>query len=56
MRRRLYFLLPDLPSAAQVVEDLSLARVEARHIPVLARRGTDIGDLPEASVFQKDPG
>jgi hypothetical protein len=49
----LYFLLPDLPSATQVVEDLLLARVEARHIHVLARRGIDIGDLPEASVFQK---
>lgn len=53
MRRRLYFLLPDLASARQSVEDLLLARVEARHIHVLARRGADLGDLPEASVFQK---
>lgn len=43
MRRRLYFLLPDLPSATQVVEDLLLARVEARHIHVLARRGSSTG-------------
>ena len=53
MRRRLYFVLPDLPSARQVVEELLLARIEAAHIHVLARRGTDLGDLPEASVFQK---
>ena len=53
MRRRLYFLLPDLGSAKQSVEDLLLARVEARHIHVLGRRGADLGDLPEASVFQK---
>jgi len=53
MRRRLYFLLPDLASAKQSVEDVLLARVEAKHIHVLGRRGADLGDLPEASVFQK---
>jgi uncharacterized membrane protein YeaQ/YmgE (transglycosylase-associated protein family) len=53
MRRRLYFLLPDLPSARQVVDEMLLARIEARRIHVLARRGTDLGDLPEASIFQK---
>jgi hypothetical protein len=53
MRRRLYFLLPDLGSARQVVDEILLARIEARRIHVLARRGMDIGDLPEASVFQK---
>jgi hypothetical protein len=53
MRRRLYFLLPDLASARQTVDDLLLARIEAGHIHVLGRRGMDLGDLPEASVFQK---
>ncbi|HYL19286.1 MAG TPA: DUF1269 domain-containing protein [Burkholderiales bacterium] len=53
MRRRLYFLLPDLKSARQVVNELLLARIEARRIHVLAQRGTDLEDLPEASVFQK---
>lgn len=53
MRRRLYFLLPDLPCARQIVDDLLLARIEARHMHVLARRGTELGDLPEASVLQK---
>jgi hypothetical protein len=53
MRRRLYFLLPDLASAHQVMDDLLLARIEARRIHVLARRGTDLEDIPEASVLQK---
>ena len=53
MRRRLYFLLPDLPAAKQVVDDLLLARIEIRHMHVLARRGTELEDLPEANVFQK---
>jgi hypothetical protein len=53
MRRRLYFLLPDVPSTRQVVDELLLARIEARHIHVLARRGTDLEDIPEANVLQK---
>lgn len=53
MRRRLYFLLPDLQSARRTVNELLLARIEARHIHVLAQRGMDLEDLPEASVFQK---
>ncbi len=53
MRRRLYFMLPNVHSAKQVVDDLLLARIEARHIHVLAPRGAEIGDLPEATVFQK---
>jgi hypothetical protein len=53
MRRRLYFVVPDQRSARTVVDDLLLARVESRHVHILARRGTDLQDLPEASVFQK---
>jgi hypothetical protein len=53
MRRRLYFLLPDVESAERTADDLLLARVEHRHMHVLARRGTDLGSLHEASVLQK---
>ena len=53
MRRRLYFMLPHVHSAKQVVDDLLLARIEARHIHVLAPRDAEIGDLPEATLFQK---
>jgi hypothetical protein len=53
MRRRLYFLLPTVASARQTVEDLLLARVEDRHMHVLARRGTNLGELHEANALQK---
>ena len=53
MRRRLYFLLPDVPSAKRTADDLLLARVEDRHMHFLARRGTDLGELHEASYALK---
>jgi hypothetical protein len=53
MRRRLYFLLPDLRSATQTANDLLLARVEDRHMHFLAKRGTSLGGLHEASFLQK---
>jgi hypothetical protein len=52
MRRRLYFLLPDLPSARKTMDDLLLARIEERHIHFLARPGTPMEDLHEANVLQ----
>jgi len=36
-----------------IVDDLLHARVEERHMHVLARRGTRLEDLPEATVMQK---
>jgi hypothetical protein len=53
MRRRLYFLLPDVESARRTADDLLLARVEDRHMHFLARRGTDLGELREASFLHK---
>jgi hypothetical protein len=53
MLRRIYFLVPDVTTAERIVDDLLLARVEARHLHVLAKRGTPLGDLPEASLLQK---
>jgi hypothetical protein len=53
MRRRLYFLVPDLSSARQVVDDLLLARIEARRIHVLGRRDMPLDELPKANVLQK---
>lgn len=53
MRRRLYFLLPDLESARRTANDLLLARIEDRHMHFLAKRGTDLGELHEASYLQK---
>ena len=53
MRRRLYFIMPDLPSARKMLDDLLLARIEERHIHVLARRGTSMEGLHEANHLQK---
>jgi hypothetical protein len=53
MRRRLYFLLPDIDSARRTADDLLLARVEDRHMRFLAKRGTDLGELHEAGYFDK---
>jgi hypothetical protein len=53
MRRRLYFLLPDLGSAIRTANDLLLARVEDRCMHFLARRGTSLGKLREATYLQK---
>jgi len=53
MRRRLYFLLPDNTRARQVVDELLLARIEERHIHVLAKEGTPLEQLPEATLMQK---
>ena len=55
MKRRLYFLLPDVASATRTANDLLLARVEDRRMHFLARRGTDLGELHEAGyAFKTD--
>jgi len=53
MRRRLYFLLPDVESAKRTADDLLLARIEDRHMHFLAKRGTDLGELHEADYLLK---
>ena len=53
MRRRMYFLLPDVKRARTVYKELLLARIDAKHIHVLAKEGTPLRDLPEATVLQK---
>ena len=53
MRRRLYFVLPDVESARAMLNEMLLARIECRHIHFLAQRHTLPPDLPEATVLQK---
>src|SRR5687768_15115637 len=53
MRRRLYFLLPDVESAKRTADDLLLARVDDRHMRFLARRGTALHPLHEAGYLDK---
>ena len=53
MRRRLYFVLPDITSAYKTANDLLLARIENKYMRFLAKRGTDLGILHEAGPLQK---
>jgi hypothetical protein len=53
MRRRLYFLLPDVESARRTADDLLLARVDDRHMRFLSRRGTALEPLHEAGYLDK---
>lgn len=52
MKRRLYFLLPNLDSARAIHEELLLARVEERRMHFLARPDLDLEDLPRANILQ----
>jgi len=53
MRRRLYFLIPDVKTAKAVFNKLLLARIEQQHVFFLAREGMSLSDLPEATMLQK---
>jgi hypothetical protein len=53
--RRLYFLLPDTESASKIVDELLLARIEERHIHIIAKDHTQLvrEHLPEATLLQE---
>lgn len=53
MKRRLYWMLPDLSAARSTANDLLLARIGDRSMHFMSKRGTDFGDLHEASILQK---
>ena len=53
MKRRLYYILPDVPSAKAMLEELLLARIGARHIHFFANEDTLPADMPKANFFQK---
>ena len=53
MRRRLYFVLPNVKTARAVFNKLLLTRIEQQHIFFLAKDGVELGDLPEATMLQK---
>ena len=53
MKRRIYFVLPDINNARIVHNELLLARVEERNMHVLARDDISLAGLPEASILEK---
>lgn len=53
MRRRLYFLAPNLKVTRAILDELQLARITEKHISVIAREGTKLEDVPEATLLQR---
>ena len=51
--KRIYFLVPKIDMAKKIVDELLLQRIDINHIHVLAKRGTLMDNLPEASYLQK---
>jgi hypothetical protein len=52
-KRRLYFLLPDVDSAREMLNEMLLARIEEGRIHFLGKRDALPAGLPEATVLQK---
>jgi hypothetical protein len=52
MRRRLYFMLPDIPSARSMLDELLLARIEIAHMRFMAKAPLP-PDMPDASFVQR---
>jgi len=52
MRRRIYWLLPDLDSARRAMDDLLLARIDESHIHFVAREDMDMSGLHAANLLQ----
>ncbi len=53
--RRLYFLIPTIDSAHKIVDELLLARIEERHIHIVAKDhyALEVAHLPEANLLQE---
>ena len=52
MRRRIYWLLPDMASARRTMDDLLLARISESHIHFVARENADMSGLHAANLLQ----
>ncbi len=53
MRRRLYFMLPDVSSARSMLDELLLARIEIGHMRFMAREGALPADMPGVSFLHR---
>lgn len=53
MRRRLYFVLPNMRSAKAVMNELLLERIEESHIHFHASNDQPLGDLPKATAVDR---
>ena len=55
VNKRLYFVIPTIESAKKIVDELLLARIEERHIHIVAKDHTPLekAHLPEAGLFEE---
>jgi hypothetical protein len=51
--RRIYFLVPNVETNKKIVDELLLARIEEKHIHIIAKEGVQLEKLPEANLLQK---
>lgn len=51
--KRIYYLIPNIEIAKKIVDELLLVRIDEKHLHVLAKRGTPMENLPQASYLQK---
>ena len=52
MRRRIYWLLPDVASARRTMDDMLLARIDERYIHFVGREDIDLSGLHAANILQ----
>lgn len=52
MRRRIYWLLPDVASARKTMDDMLLARIDERHMHFVGREDIDLSGLHAANILQ----
>ncbi len=53
MRRRLYFMLPDIKTAEVIEKELLLAHIDDRHMHFLATCDANLGTLHKANLLQR---
>jgi hypothetical protein len=53
MRRRLYFVLPDVSTAREAFNKLLLARIDEGHIQFLSNNQSELKDLPAADPWHR---
>ena len=51
--RRIYFLVPNIETTHKIVDEIRSLGIDDRYIHVLAKRGTPLEEMPEATVMQK---
>lgn len=52
MRKRIYWLLPDVASARRTMDDMLLARIDERHMHFVGREDLNLAGLHVANVLQ----